>query len=96
MKPEKLCIQVREPAPSRNFPGEVEYHYYVVEDGVVKLTDASGKPLSDAGRQYTHQLRDGENARTRAHLLTKLRRRDVTPRGFGRPIHYPKDWNRVV
>ena len=96
MKPERICIQVREPAPSRNFPGEVEYHYYVVEDGTVKLSDSSGKPLSDAGRQYTHMLRDGENVRQQAVLLTRARRRDSSPRGFGRPIAYPKDWNRVV
>jgi hypothetical protein len=92
MKPERICLQVRAPAPGRNFPGEVEYHYYVVEGGTVTLTDSNGKPLSDAGRQYTHQLRDGENPRTRAVILTKMRRRDVTPRGFGRPIHYPKSY----
>jgi hypothetical protein len=94
--PEKLCIQVRAPAPSRNFPGEVEYGYYVVEGGTVTLTDSKGTPLSDGGRQYSHQLRDGENARIRAVLLSRLRRRNDSPRGFGRPIAYPKDWNRVV
>lgn len=92
MRPERLCIQVRAPAPSRGFYGEVEYHYYVVDDGTVKLTDSNGVPLSGVGRQYSHQLRDGENARTRAVLLTKLRRRNESPRGFSGPIHYPKSY----
>jgi hypothetical protein len=94
--PERICIQVRAPSRERNFPGEVEYHYYAVEDGTVKLTDSNGVPLSDAGRQYSHQLRDGENARIRAVLLTRVRRRDASPRGFNQQIHYPKDWSRVV
>jgi hypothetical protein len=92
--PEKLCIQIKR--PSGSFPGEVEYGYYTVESGVVKLTDSTGNPLSDGGRQYSHQLRDGDNPRVRAVLLSRLRRRDESPRGFHRPIYYPKDWNRVV
>ena len=51
--PEKLCIQIKR--PSGSFPGEVEYAYYVVEGGTVKLTDSNGTPLSDGGRQYSHR-----------------------------------------
>ena len=54
------------------------------------LTDSNGSPLSDGGRQYSHQLRDGENPRIRAVLLSRLRRRDASPRGFNRQIFYPK------
>ena len=73
--PQRICIQLKAPSPSRNFYGEVAYHYHDVKDGIVTLTDESGKPLSDAGLQYSHQLRAGENPRTRAVLLTRLRRR---------------------
>ena len=85
--PEKLCIQIR--APKGSFRGEVEYGYYVVEGGKVTLTDGNGTSLSDGGRQYSHQLRDGENPRIRAVLLSRLRHRNASPRGFNGPIHYP-------
>jgi hypothetical protein len=91
MKPQRLCLQVSR--PRGDFPGEVAYHFYIVENGAVTLTDDTGKPLSEAGHQFTHQLADGENPRRRAFLLTKLRHRSVTPRGFNRQIVYPKSYN---
>jgi len=92
-------VQVQVVAPGGrglNRWGAVTEGKYIIEDGVVIMTDARGIPAVDAdGRRYTHKLQPGEYHKTIAARLTKQLRgamRELGGRmnGFdGRPIDYP-------
>ncbi len=75
--------------------GRVAEGAYVVEDGVVILTDRAGKPARDSdGRTYKHKLQDGENPKRIAGRLTRklrdaLRDSSGGVEGFSGAINYP-------
>jgi len=82
--------------PKGNFPGQVAYGWYTLQDGVVTLTDREGNPAGEeTGRKLTHKLAPGEDARAVACKLTKelrlaLRGNSAPVAGFEGPINYPK------
>jgi len=91
MKVETVVVQLNRPRGS--FHGRVCEGCYVVEDGVVTLTDRDGKPaLDDHGYEYKKKLADGEIASVIAGRLTKELRaalRDHIPtQGFDDKIEY--------
>src|SRR5262249_52774041 len=97
----RIAIQISRPSgPGDN--GVVEEGHYRVEDGIVRLTDATGRPLlrasstlSARGSQATQarwerRLREGEEARQAARELLWARYR-ASKRGsdFNRPLNWP-------
>ncbi len=89
-----VYVQLAAPGGQYQF-GKVAEGAYVVEDGVVILTDRDGKPARDSdGKRYEHKLQDGENAKRTAGRLTRklrdaLRDRSGGMEGFGGEINYP-------
>jgi hypothetical protein len=88
---ETVVVQLNRPRGA--FPGRTCEGCYVVEDGVVTLTDREGKPaLDDHGYEYRKKLAEGEIASVIAGRLTKeLRlalREHVPTQGFDEPIKY--------
>jgi hypothetical protein len=92
MKVESVVVQLKRPRGS--FPGRTCEGCYVVEDGVVMLTDYEGKPaLDDHGYEYKKKLADGEIASVIAGRLTRelhsaLRGRDAPVQSFDSKIEY--------
>jgi len=92
--PQSVWVQIR--APKNGDQGVTAEGMFIVENGVVILTDRSGEPATDAdGRKYTHKLIGDEKARVIAGRLTKqlrdaLRGSAFPGESFGRPISYPK------
>ena len=82
--------------PKGNYPGQVTYGWYTLQDGVVTLTDRKGNPAGEeTGRKFTHKLAPGEDARAIACKLTKelrqaLRDNSASVAGFEGKINYPK------
>jgi len=95
--PEVHSVQVQIERPKGRFEGRVVEGRYIVEDGVLSLTNHDGIPVRDAeGKAYTHKLEPGDNAKQIAGLLTKKFRRvrrggsSEAPRAFSGPLTYPK------
>jgi hypothetical protein len=71
---------------------------FIVEDGVVILTDREGNPAPDGdGKFYKQKLADGQNpkvitARMTRELRTALRGKNAPVNGFDGPIRYPKSY----
>jgi hypothetical protein len=69
---------------------------YTVIDNVVTLTDHAGKPVLDQhGKKYTHQLKDGDDAKLFASRMTKALRltllgKDPDRVGARSELKYPK------
>jgi hypothetical protein len=82
--------------PKGNFPGQVAYGWYTLQDGVVTLTDREGNLAGEeTGRKFTHKLAVGEDASATARKLTKelrqaLRGNSAPVAGFEGEINYPK------
>jgi hypothetical protein len=95
MKPETIFVQIKRPEAGSP-QGIVAEGAYILEDGVVTLTDRNGEPAVDGdGRKYTHKLVGDEKARVIAGRLTKelrnsLRGSAFPTQDFGRAISYPK------
>ena len=89
-----VTVQTRSPNARHNDFGAVIEGYYIVWDGVVKLTDRAGIPIkSYEGKLYSRQLASGENARVVAARLLKahrLARKSARVSGFDGPINYPR------
>src|SRR5690348_2551955 len=66
-----VTIQVR--APSRpGDTGQVSFGYYVVDDGMLTMTDGEGKPVRRrTGDLMTHKLKPGDDAETIARIFTR-------------------------
>jgi hypothetical protein len=96
MKPQFVTIQIK--PPSGSFPGQTAEGAFIVEDGVVVLTDREGNPARDGdGKFYKQKLADGQNPKLIAGRLTRqlrtaLRGKDAPVNGFDGPIHYPKSY----
>jgi hypothetical protein len=74
-----------ERSPHGKFPGSGIRGWFIVEDGVVKLTDADGVP----DRDYEWHLSSGENPEVIASVLLRRRNDARDPmRDFHRPIEY--------
>jgi hypothetical protein len=92
MKVESVVVQLKRPRGA--FPGKVCEGCYIVEDGVVMLTDRDGKPaLDDHGYRYSKKLAEGDVAEVIAGRLTRelhsaLRGRDAPVQGFDSKIEY--------
>ena len=73
-------------------PGRATYGYYILENGLLTMTDGNGDPVRNtSGDKETHRLQDGEDpdyiAKRRAvKIHRQLRKND---NGFGRPLRYP-------
>ena len=81
----KATVEIRRPRGS--FPGEIAEGWYVVRDNAVIMTDAGGKPISEA----KHHFNPGEDARLVACGLIRGRRRNHTSvTGFHHKIAYPR------
>ena len=100
MKPQSVFIQIRRPDGSD--PGQTAEGAFIVEDGVVILTDRDGNPARDGdGKFYKQKLADGQNPKVIAGRLTRelrsaLRGKNAPTNGFDGPIHYPKSWGSVA
>jgi hypothetical protein len=94
--PEIKTVFVQTEPPKGSFEGRCIEGCYIVEGDAVTLTNRRGDPVRDAeGNTYKQNLNAGENPKQIAGLLTKkfakARRGNKTvPRGFGRPLNYPK------
>jgi hypothetical protein len=99
MKPQSVFIQIRKPGGAD--PGQVAEGAFIVEDGVVILTDRDGNPARDSsGKYYKQKLADGENPKVIAGRLTRelrlaLRGKDAPVRGFDGPLQYRRDGSVV-
>jgi hypothetical protein len=70
--PEIHTVFVQTEAPKGNFQGRVVEGKYIVEDGVLTLTNRRGDLVRDAeGKSYTQKLNPGDNAKQIAGLLNK-------------------------
>ena len=82
--------------PKGNFPGQVTYGWYALQDGVITLTDREGNPAGEeTGRKFTYKLAPGEDAHAIACKLTEelrlaLRGNSAPVASFEGPINYPK------
>jgi hypothetical protein len=94
MKPQFVFIQIRRPDGSD--PGQTAEGAFIIEDGVVVLTDRDGNPARDGdGKFYKRKLADGENPKVIAGRLTRelrtaLRGKNAPVNDFDGPIRYPK------
>ncbi|WP_339033604.1 hypothetical protein WHZ78_17565 [Bradyrhizobium symbiodeficiens] len=77
--------------------GRATIGFYVVEDGLLTMTDGEGRPVRPGrtGQLICHRLKAGEDERTIARRLT-LRIYDIVQgqdRGsFNRKIEYDEHW----
>ena len=79
--------------PGGDFPGMVEEGFFTIaDDDVVILCTREGVPMVDAGgRKCSALVKDGE---TEKQVAGRLLRQSLPiggrPKGFDRPIRYPK------
>jgi hypothetical protein len=99
-KPQTVFVQIKPPKDS--FPGQVAEGMFIVEDGVVILTDRDGKPARDSdGKRYEQKLAEGQNPKVIAARLTRtlrdaLRGANAPKRGFEPgPLSYSRDGSVV-
>jgi hypothetical protein len=98
---EVLSVFVQLEAPKGKSPGKAIEGCYIVDSGMVILTNRRGEPVQDdSGKKYTQKLGDGDNPKQIAARLTKqfrgaLRGNNAAPHGFSGPIEYPKSWKVV-
>jgi hypothetical protein len=90
----QVTVITRNPSGSGD-GGSCEYGWYVVDEGVLTMTDKDGAPLrnENTGQKITHHLAPGENEKGVAKRLRLKIYRDERPdemAGFNRPIRYPK------
>jgi hypothetical protein len=88
----KITVQI---SPARdNDPGSVTFGCYIIEDGMLIMTDGDGRPVRrQNGELYKHRLQPDDNPRSIAARLTgEIRRmaRGETVAGFNRTLEYPK------
>lgn len=89
-----VTVQLRKPVGDDL--GQVTEGFYVVQDGVLSLTDDDGDPLMGKNGVPVvkrHVLKPGDNAEAIARVLTKKARREIlglteTQESFGRKLGY--------
>ncbi|MGY3233324.1 hypothetical protein ACVWZ4_006122 [Bradyrhizobium sp. USDA 4472] len=90
----QVQVQIVAPCNAAD-PGAVTLGYYVVEKGILTMTDGDGTPVRPgmSGELVTHRLQPGEVAAEVAKRLTRRVRlmvRGDDRGGFNRPLAYPK------
>jgi hypothetical protein len=73
---------------SENDPDEIAIGHFVVQDGVLTLTDANGKPLEGVKQEISAE---GANPKSIAGRLTRQRWSE-TRGGFNRKLAYEPAW----
>jgi hypothetical protein len=90
----QIIAQVNGPQPETGYPGRVMYGFYVIDDGVLTMTDEAGVPVRDKGGDIVrHKLEDGQDEQSIARVLTLRIWRQRTGgdgNGFNRPLNYPR------
>ena len=78
-------------------PGSVEDGYYVIDEGVLKLTDSNGRPIGNdapqgsASSEYRHELRPGDNEEAIAMAMARtLWRKRTGASTFNRRLGYAR------
>jgi hypothetical protein len=79
---------MRQPARDGSDPGAIEEAWFIVADGMVRLTDRNGTPLH--GEENANRLRPGENAKEIAGRLLRKKSRARANKPFNRPLRYPR------
>lgn len=80
-KPDIKAVPVQTAAPSGSSPGAITVGYYSVQDDVVVMHDASGKPTGQ-------RMPAGEDPRQVAYLITRESWKAEKP-DFNRALDYP-------
>jgi hypothetical protein len=89
-KVERVIVTTRTSDPDSGDPGSANIGYYIVEDGLLTLTDQSGTPLKTEGdKPITAIIEPGVDPRAVAASLTYRRARNTID-GFNRRLVYPK------
>jgi hypothetical protein len=92
--PERVTIILSNPDPlNPRDTGSITYGFYVVQDGLLTMTDGQGTPVRPgiSGDLVTHQLQPGEVAADVARRLTRrvrLMLRGDDRGGFNRRLDY--------
>jgi hypothetical protein len=97
-KPEVFAVFAEVRRPRGTDPGAAVEGRYIVEDGVVILTDQGGIPIRDEyGKLYKHTLVTGDIPKQIGARLTKSFRLKLRGKDGGRvagfepgPLRYPK------
>jgi hypothetical protein len=88
---QECWLQIR--GASGSDPGAVDPVFYVIESGLLTVTDSTGKALEKAG---THRLMENEDPRQVAKRLAARRRLTAAAEpDFNRVLHYPRNFNIV-
>jgi len=85
-----VTIQVRTPSGPGD-TGQVSFGFYVVENGLLTMTDGDGKPVRRRdGDLMQRKLKPGDDAETIARILTRNFRMHVQgdSAGFNRRLDY--------
>ena len=92
MKINTVIVDIYRPKEETGYPGQVEEGQYIVEGGIVTLTDHAGVPLrARDGTMYSQKLEKQDDPHVIAGRLTKKRWRDRPANSdFNRPLRYPK------
>lgn len=83
------CVWVQVRGSTVNDPGEIAPRYYIVDDGVLLLTDAQGEILTDdddATFQYALSASDDPGTCAKRLALRTLKQERAF---FGRALAYP-------
>ena len=87
--PEIKQVNAIQANPSPSDPnGRVTAGHYILEDGLLTMVDADGKPLrGTGGEKIVHRMQDGENPDSIACRLTLMLYRRADD-GFNRPLNF--------
>lgn len=87
---QRVTVQLK--APSGDYTGQVTTGYYVVENGLLVMTDGAGVPVrKENGEQYSHTLGPKDKSAAIAAVKTREIRRDLYGDShFRGRIDYPK------
>jgi hypothetical protein len=92
--PDLKSVQAPVSNPSEREPtGRVTIGYYVLQDGLLTMTDSKGVPArSHGGDKYEQKIGEGDNVTLIAQRLTMKiyrARNGNDMAGFNRPLNYP-------
>jgi hypothetical protein len=66
----KVTAQIR--YPKGNDPGQVTFGYYIINNGVMQMTDSDGQPIRKSnGELWTRTLEPDENPNVMARVFTR-------------------------
>jgi hypothetical protein len=84
---------VSNPGSNPNDHGRVTIGYFVLQDGLLTMTDGEGTAIRNrTGEKVTHKLKHEEDAGVIARRLTlqihRMAKGESGPAGFNRPLSY--------